>query len=167
LDRYKDKVRFVYRDNPLSEIHPWAVHAAVDANCLAAQSGDIYWAFVDYIHSHGQEVNGENRDEAKSAAALDRIARQQAILARLDAGKSAQLEACIQKQDETQVRTSREEADALGADGAPALFVEGERIIGFVPESQLWAVIDRALRDAGIAPPEAPQPQTAAKQPTP
>ena len=36
LDRYKDKVRFVYKDNPLSEIHPWAMRAAVDANCLAS-----------------------------------------------------------------------------------------------------------------------------------
>ena len=37
LNRYKDKVRFVYKDNPLMEIHPWALRAAVDANCLAAQ----------------------------------------------------------------------------------------------------------------------------------
>ena len=78
LDRYKDKVRFVYRDDPLAEIHPWAMHAAVDANCLAAQSSDVYWTYVDYLHSHGQEVNGEDHDTAKSFAALDRIAREEA-----------------------------------------------------------------------------------------
>ena len=38
LERYKDLVRFVYKDDPLTEMHPWAMHAAVDANCLAAQS---------------------------------------------------------------------------------------------------------------------------------
>ena len=38
LDHYKDQVRFIYKDNPLEEIHPWAVHAAVDANCMAAQN---------------------------------------------------------------------------------------------------------------------------------
>ena len=25
---------FIYKDYPLEEIHPWAVHAAVNANCL-------------------------------------------------------------------------------------------------------------------------------------
>jgi len=55
LDRYKDRVRFVYKDNPLVQIHPWALRAAVDANCLAAQSGEVYWKYIDYIHGHGQE----------------------------------------------------------------------------------------------------------------
>jgi protein-disulfide isomerase len=160
LDRYKDTVRFIYKDNPLVEIHPWAIHAAVDANCLGAQNGSTYWSFMDYIHSHGQEVSGEDRDQAKSAAALDRIARQHAMLAKLDIGK---LDACMARQDETEVRASMREAETLGADGAPALFVEGERIVGAVPEAQLWIVIDRALRAAGIAPPGPSQPTTAVK----
>ena len=33
LDRYKGLVKFVYMDYPLVEIHPWAMHAAVNANC--------------------------------------------------------------------------------------------------------------------------------------
>ena len=46
LKEYGDKVQFIYKDFPQVEIHPWAMHAAVDANCLAAQSGDAYWQFV-------------------------------------------------------------------------------------------------------------------------
>jgi protein-disulfide isomerase len=153
LDRYKDKVRFIYKDNPLAEIHPWAVHAAVDANCLAAESGDLYWTYVDYLHSHGQEINGDNRDNAKSFAALDRIARQLATIGRLD---GPPLESCLSRQDETQVRASMKEADALKIDGAPALFVDGERIDGAVPQAQVWLVIDRALRAAGVEPPPLP-----------
>ena len=84
LARYKDLVRFVYKDDPLTEVHPWAMHAAVDANCLAAQSGEVYWTYVDYLHAHGQEVTGQDHDAAKSFAALDRIARQEATLAKLD-----------------------------------------------------------------------------------
>ena len=153
MERYKDKVRFIYKDDPLTELHPWAMHAAVDANCLAAQSDQAYWAFVDYVHSHGQEVSGEDRNLATSYAALDRIARQHGTLAKLDGTK---LDACLAKQDETQVRTSAKEASSLGVDGTPALFVEGERINGAVPEEQLWLVIDRALRAAGEEPPPAP-----------
>lgn len=162
MDRYKDKVRFIYKDDPLTELHPWAMHAAVDANCLAAQSGETYWNFVDYIHAHGQEVSGEDRNVQKSYAALDRIARQEATLAKLD---SAKVDACLAKQDETQVRASAKEAETLGIEGTPALFVDGERINGALPTDQVWMVIDRALRAAGVEPPPppAPAPQPAAK----
>jgi protein-disulfide isomerase len=129
------------------------MHAAVDANCLAAQSGDVYWTYVDYIHGHGQEVSGEDRNEAKSFAALDRIARQEATLGKLDPGK---LDTCLARQDETLVRAESKEAESLGVDGTPALFIEGERIIGAVPSDKLWLVIDRALRSAGVEPPAEP-----------
>jgi protein-disulfide isomerase len=153
IEHYKDKVRFVYKDDPLTDLHPWAMHAAVDANCLAAQNANVYWNYVDYIHSHGQEVNGEERNPTKSFATLDRIAREEATVAKLD---SAKLDACIAKQDETQVRASAKEAQSLGVDGTPALFVDGERINGAVPKDQVWLVIDRALRAAGVEPPPPP-----------
>lgn len=155
MDRYKDKVRFIYKDDPLTDLHPWAMHAAVNANCLAAQSGDAYWRFVDYVHSHGQEVTGEDRNLTKSFSTLDRIARDEASLAKLDGGK---LDACLTKQDETQVQASAKEAEALGIDGTPALFVDGERINGAVPEERVWLVIDRALRAAGVEPPPSTKP---------
>jgi protein-disulfide isomerase len=153
IERYKDKVRFIYKDDPLTELHPWAMHASVDANCVAAQSGSVYWTYVDYLHAHGQAISGEDRNPAKSFAALDRIARQEATLAKLDPGK---LDACLARQDETQVRASAREAESLRIDGTPALFVDGERIDGAVPEDQLWLVIDRALSAAGVEPPAAP-----------
>jgi len=153
LDRYKDKVRFIYKDDPLTELHPWAMHASVDANCLAEQSSDVYWTYVDYLHAHGQEVSGPDRNVQKSYAALDRIAREEATVAKLDAPK---LDACLAKQDETQIRASSKEAEALGVEGTPALFVDGERIDGAVPEEQVWMVIDRALLAAGEQPPPKP-----------
>ena len=158
INHYKNQVRFVYRDSPLSEIHPWAVHAAVDANCLADQSGAVYWTYVDYIHGHGSEVSGQDRNEKESFAALDRIAREEAALAKLDEGR---LDQCLAKQDDAKVLASRKEADELGIEGTPALFVNGEKINGLVSEEQLWMAIDRALRAAGEQPPppSAPAPQ--------
>ena len=150
LERYKDKIRFVYKDFPLVEIHPWAMRASVNADCLAAQSSDVYWNYVDYLHSHSEEVTGADRDLNKSNAALDRIARQQAAVGKLDTQK---LDACIAKQDDSQVKESLKEASGLGLDGAPALFVNGEHINGAVPEEQVWMAIDRALRAAGEQPP--------------
>ena len=71
LKEYGDRVQFVYKDYPLSEIHPWAIHAAVDANCLAAQNNDAYWDFADHIHSNQREVSSEKGRDAQFAA-LDR-----------------------------------------------------------------------------------------------
>jgi len=158
VDHYQGKVRFIYKDDPLAAIHPWAVHAAVNANCLAQQNGEAYWKFVDYVHAHGQEVNGSDRNVAASNAALDRIAHEQGEHAKVDAGK---LSACIARQDDTKVKVSMQEAEALGVEGTPALFVEGERIFGAMPEQQLWMVIDRALRAAGEEPPPLPAEQPA------
>jgi protein-disulfide isomerase len=160
LDHYNGKVRFIYKDFPLTEIHPWAMHAAIDANCLAAQSGDSYWKYVDYLHTHGQEISGPDRNAAKSIDELNRIARQQATQDKLD---SAKLDTCLAAQDESKVRASMTLGDALKIQGAPALFVNGERIDGALPQEQVWLIIDRALRDAGIQPPpQPPPPQTAA-----
>jgi protein-disulfide isomerase len=161
LEHYKDKVRFIYKDNPLTEMHPWAMHAAVNANCLAAQSGDVYWKYVDYLHSHGGEISGADRNPAKSFDALNRIARQEATLAKLDLSN---LDGCLAAQNEAQVRASAAEALALRIEGAPAVFVDGERIDGAQPEEMVWRAIDRALRAAGIDPPATPAP---AKPPQP
>ena len=111
MDRYKDLVRFVYKDYPLTDIHPWAMHAAVDANCLAAQSSTVYWMYVDYLHAHGEEVSGDQSDPDKSYAALDRIARQEATVDKLD---ETALDACIAKQDETQIKALSEAGRQFG-----------------------------------------------------
>ena len=156
FNRYQNLVRFVYKDFPLTQIHPWAMHAAVNADCLAAQNGTVYWNYVDYLHAHGDEITGQNPNLKRSFDELDRLARDEGTVSTLNA---TQLDACIAKQDETNVRKSLAEADALGLQGAPALFVNGERIDGAVPEPQVWAVIDRALRAAGETPPPPPAPQ--------
>ena len=165
IDRYKDKIRIVYKDYPLIEIHPWALHAAINANCLAAQSPNSYWNYVDYLHTHGDDISGPQRDAAKSAAMLDKLARDEGQRSKLDAAK---LDACLTKQDESAVRSSLKEGDSLGVDGTPTLFINGERLSGAVPESQVWMAIDRALKNEGITPPEPPPPSQgkgAAKSP--
>lgn len=170
LDHYKGLVRFVYKDYPLTEIHPWAMHASVDANCLADQNNVAYWDYVDYAHSHGHEIAGSGQDVTKSFATLDQAAR--------DIGKKAgvnetRLDACLTKQDEGAVRASLREGEKLGIEGTPQLFVDGERVApGAQPTKNVWDVIDRALKADGITPPErtdagaASQPRPAA-QPAP
>ena len=130
---------------PLVEIHPWATHAAVDANCLAAQNGDAYWDFADYIHSNQHEVSSEKTPGARFAA-LDKLTMLQGQKHNVD---TAKLEACIKAQDESTVKASTKEADGIGVSATPTMFINGEKIDGAVPISELRAALDRALRDAG------------------
>jgi protein-disulfide isomerase len=170
LDHYKGLVRFVYKDYPLVEIHPWAMHASIDANCLADQNSDAYWQFIDYAHSHGHEIDGNRDDVKQSFATLDDQARTFGKKANVDESK---LNACIAKQDQSAIRASMSEGEKLGIEGTPQLFVDGERVAaGAQPTSAVWDSIDRALKADGITPPEradaAPAPTTsAAPAPTP
>jgi protein-disulfide isomerase len=150
LERYKGLIKVVYKDDPLVEIHPWAMHASIDANCLADQSGTAYWSYVDYVHAHGDEVSGSDRDVAKASATLDRLAREQGAKEKVDVTK---LDACLKKQDNGAVLASMQEADHLNIDGTPTLFINGERISGAQPIDQVWKAIDRALEAEGEKPP--------------
>src|SRR5207248_11577787 len=71
---YSDRVKIVYKDFPLAEIHPWATHAAVDANCLAAQNNDAYWDFADYVHGNQKAISGPEKSTLpQQFANLDRV----------------------------------------------------------------------------------------------
>jgi len=142
---YGDRVSFIYKDDPLSEIHPWAIHAGVDANFLAAQSGDAYWDFADYIHANKQEVDSERTSGARFAA-LDKMTLLQGQKHSLDVGK---LQSCVKDQKEDAVRASMKEADDLGINGTPAIFINGQKLDGAVPIREVRAVLDAALKDAG------------------
>jgi protein-disulfide isomerase len=142
---YGDRVVFIYKDDPLSEIHPWAIHAAVDANCLAAQNQDAYWDFADYIHANKRDVDLEKTPAARFDA-IDKITLSQGQKHNLDVAK---LQSCVKAQNEDAVRASMKEADDLGVNGTPALFINGQKIDGAVPVSEVRAALDAALKDAG------------------
>jgi protein-disulfide isomerase len=148
LKDYSDKVRVIYKDYPLVEMHPWAMRAAIDGNCLGEQNGPAYWDFADYVHANQKTVAGKSRADA--FANLDNAAKDQAQKHALDQEK---LLACVQKQDESAVRASMSEGDKLGVDSTPTLFINGERFTGVLSDEQLRAVLDRALTDNGQTPP--------------
>jgi protein-disulfide isomerase len=147
MKKYGDRVKLVYKDYPLYAIHPWANRAAIDANCLASQSNEAYWGFANYVHGHAPEISGDKGtaipDQLK---AVDKAALDQGKDFKLD---EAKLQACVNKQDDSAVKASVSEADGLSVEATPTLFINGMRVDGIVPTSQLYAMIDQALKDAG------------------
>src|SRR5260370_34070383 len=150
---YKDKVQVVFKDFPLFEIHPWAIHAAVDANCLGAQSGDADGEFSDYAPENQGQINGEKRLLPDSVAALDRSAHYYGQKHTLDL---ARLDACVKTQDETAVRDSVKYGEqTLGVEATPTLFVNSTKLDGAVPPQEMRKVLNAALEQAGVPLPPA------------
>lgn len=148
---YGDRVRIIYKDYPLSEIHPWAIHAAVDANCLATQSPDAYWDFANFAHSNQREITGSDRPLDQQKIVLDRGATEIAQKRNL---QLVPLQACMKAQQDAAVKASTDEGNSIGVSATPTMFVNGERLDGLLPVADLHAAIDRALREANKTAPE-------------
>ena len=153
---YGDRVKIIYKDYPLIEIHPWSIHAAVDANCLAAQSADAYWDFANYAHANQKDITGTNRSLAEQEAVIDKGAT---AVAQKHNVPLAPFEACMKAQKDTAVKASMDEGNDLGVSATPTMFVNGEKVDGLLSVDMLHTVIDRALRDANQ-----PAPATAARK---
>ncbi len=149
---YGNQVRYIYLDFPLLQLHPWAMHAAVDVNCLSDQSPTGYWNLVDTLHAQSDQISGASGQQnvAASVKKVDDLTLAEGKRDNVDMGK---LQACISKQDESGIRASMQQGDALGVDGTPTMFINGERATGALSQSMLWTIIDRAIRDAGEVPP--------------
>ena len=163
LKEYGDRVLIIYKDYPLEEIHPWAVHAAVDANCLSAQAVDAYWDYADYLHGNQNSVSSAKGRDGQNEE-LDKLAMLQGQKHHLD---EPRLRACLKAQDEKAVRDSLSEGDEVGVSATPTLFVNGQKLDGAVPAEDIRAALDQALKDAGVAPPEHKSVVVDAKAPAP
>jgi protein-disulfide isomerase len=151
-ERYKNQVHIVYRDFPLDQ-HPWAMRAAIDTNCVGAQSPTGYWNLVDYIHAHASELGGSEKNLAKANETLDTLARDEGAKQKLNVDA---LNACIVKQDDTAIKQSIKLGESLGVDSTPALFINGEKLEGAMPLEYVYRMIDNALIASGQTPPPAP-----------
>jgi len=150
LKDYGDRVLFIYKDFPLEEIHPWAVHAAVNANCLASQNVEAYWDYIDYLHANQHAITDKKGHDGQNAE-LDKLATLQAQKHNIDVPR---LQACVKTQDEKGVRASMQEGEALGVEATPTMFINGEKLDGAVPPEDVRNALDRALKDAGVGTPE-------------
>ncbi len=160
---YKDKIKIVYKDYPLVQIHPWAEHAASNANCLAAESGPAYWELADYLHANQRQISGSQQNVQDSFTKLDQAT---VDFAKKNGADVNRLQACMKAQSDSAIKASIAEGDKLGVSATPTLFVNGERIEGALDANELRAAINRQLQGAGVQPPPPPaaQPQSGAAQ---
>ena len=64
-----DKLRFVFRNFPITQIHPHAQHAAEAAESAAAQNR--FWEMHDHLYEHQQALDDNQLEKYASKLGLD------------------------------------------------------------------------------------------------
>ena len=160
LPQYGDKIKIVYKDYPLP-MHPWARHAANDANCLAKESPASFWEFADYVHGNQHQISAD-KDLNKSIAELDRITLD---LGKKNGANADALQACVTKQPDAVLKASMDEAESMGVQATPTMFINGQKLEGAVDADDVKQVLNQQLKAAGIQPPADTKPGTSAPAP--
>lgn len=117
---FGNRLRFVFRNFPLKEAHPQAMHAAEAAESVAASSGDAsFWTMHDLLFEHQQDDL-----DALDDAHLLRYAE--------EAGAdSAQVERDLAAETyRERVRADFMSGVRSGVNGTPTFFINGVRYDG-------------------------------------
>ncbi|MBI4117182.1 MAG: DsbA family protein [Parcubacteria group bacterium] len=130
-------VRFVYRDFPLSSIHPMAQKYAEAAEC--AEDQNKYWEMHDKIFEE-QEKLGQGTIGSYGISDIRRWAQELGLNALefnqcLDSGKYA-----------AEVKKDFEDGSRAGANGTPTIFINGRIVVGAQPFENFKAIIEEELQ---------------------
>src|SRR5437667_4473997 len=138
LKDYGDKVRFVFKNFPLTAIHPWAGDAALAAECAFQQGNDKFWTMYNGLFSKQGEITKDNlRDkvtEIAQGAGMD----------------VAKFQECFDgKKTLDAVKADQSEGTALGVNSTPTFFVNGRRLSGAQTPENFNQLIDQSLGAKG------------------
>ena len=123
LPKFPD-ARFVFKDYPLVDIHPWAMTAALAGRCAYQQSNDGFWKFHDLIYDNQAQISAGNSwdkmQEYAGQAGLDATA----------------LRTCMaDPKTHAAVAASISEGQKLHIANTPTFFINGHRQIGLDPST--------------------------------
>lgn len=130
------KVKFVYRDFPLTSIHDMAQTYAEAGECADDQGK--FWGMHDKIFEE-QQKRGSGTVTDFTAADIKRWARELGL-------DGAKFDSCLNSGKYT-AEVDKDFADGQrnGVEGTPATFVNGLLVPGAVPFSQFKALIEEEL----------------------
>lgn len=130
---YASRVRVVFMDFPLEQIHPWAKSAALAGRCVHKLDSGAFWQFHDWIFEQQANVTPENLKQ-KTLEFLN---------GRVD---TLQLTQCLDgKVPEKDIEASMAAGRSLQVTSTPTLFINGRRLIGNVAWTDLKRVLDYEL----------------------
>lgn len=132
---YQDRVRVVWKDFPLSQIHPKARLGANAARCAQVQGK--FWEYHDLLFTRQDEWVGASDGSMK----LKELARS---VPDLDGGT---FDSCLDaRAQDGWVATSQAEGFANNVDRTPTFFVNNKRVYG-MSQSEWESVLQKALSE--------------------
>jgi protein-disulfide isomerase len=131
-EKYGDQVRLVYRQFPLSSIHPQANDAAQASLCADEQGK--FWDLHDAMFANQRALGRDQLKETARTLNLNGPVFDEC----LESGKYADAVAA-------DVRAGQ----AVGVQGTPASFINGRFVSGAKPLEDLSAIIDEELARGG------------------
>jgi protein-disulfide isomerase len=129
---YGDRVRFVYRDFPLSRIHPDAIRAAEAAAC--AQEQGRFWPMHDRLFAN---------QHALDAAGLARLAGEAGL-------NMPAFDRCV-AEGRGRWKQDVAEGQRAGVSATPTFLINGRRVEGIRRFEDISSVIDEALHRPAAA----------------
>jgi protein-disulfide isomerase len=127
--KYGDKVRLVFRQFPLANIHPFAEGAAEASLCAAAQGR--FWEMHDLLFQNQKSLSVNDLKSHAEKLGLD----------------TAAFNACVDsKRFAPQVKEDLKAGASAGTDGTPALYINGRFLNGNRPFEQIAEIIDEELQ---------------------
>lgn len=131
------KVKLIFRDLPLTDLHPGAFPAALAAECAREQGGDsMYFKMHDKLFTDQATIFA---DTTKIDATLKQIAGQLGL-------SSKKFASCYDSQKyKTEVEKDMSDAASVGIRGTPAFIINGQYISGARAYSVFKTTIDQAL----------------------
>jgi len=128
LDTYGNQVRFVYRDFPLTSMHPYAQKAAEAAQCAYEQGK--YWEYSDLLFQNQQALDVDSLKGYAQQLGLDTDAFNEC----LDSGRYT-----------SEVQNDFAQGQSYGVTGTPTFFINGRLLVGAKPFSAFQAMIAEEL----------------------
>ena len=131
-ETYGDKVRVVWKDFPLTQIHAQAFKAGEAAHCAGEQGK--YWEYHDRLFANQQALEPDELKKYAADLGLD----------------AAKFNACfVMSKYGERVRDGVAQGTRLGINSTPTLYINGRMLSGAQPFEAFAGVIDEELSRAG------------------
>jgi protein-disulfide isomerase len=137
VPKYGDKVRVIFKEFPLVQIHDWSLPAAIANQCIYEIKPEAYAPYRSLIFQNQSTTNAANVRDS-----LLRYADQVGV-------DRVRLAGCLDsKASLPRVEAGTHEAKQLEISSTPTCFINGRMLVGYPSAEAYYMAVDAALKAA-------------------